>query len=107
MQQPPLAQPQKVTEPLPEAREVTPGIWKITVPIPFPLRTVNVYALVGQDGRATQKTAMGTPDTREPLEKGLNQAGLRIEDLRTIVLSHHHPDHVGLSSDLQERSGAA
>ena len=107
MQQPPLAQPQKVTEPLPEAREVAPGIWKITVPIPFPLRTVNVYALVGKDGWAMVDTSMGTPDTREALEKGLGQAGLRIEDLRTIVLSHHHPDHVGLSAELHERSGAA
>ena len=107
MQQPPLAQPQKVTEPLPEAREVAPGIWKITVPIPFPLRTVNVYALVGKDGWAMVDTSMGTPDTREALEKGLGQAGLRIEDLRTIVLSHHHPDHVGLSAELQEQSGAA
>ena len=107
MQQPPLAQPQKVTEPLPEAREVAPGIWKITVPIPFPLRTVNVYALVGKDGWAMVDTSMGTPDTREALEKGLGQAGLRIEDLCTIVLSHHHPDHVGLSAELHERSGAA
>ena len=107
MQQPPLAQPQKVTEPLPEVREVAPGIWKITVPIPFPLRTVNVYALVGKDGWAMVDTSMGTPDTREALEKGLGQAGLRIEDLRTIVLSHHHPDHVGLSAELHERSGAA
>lgn len=106
MQQPPLAQPQKVIEPLPEAREVAPGIWKITVPIPFPLRTVNVYALVGKDGWAMVDTSMGTPDTREALWKGLDQAGLRIEDLRTIVLSHHHPDHVGLSAELQERSGA-
>lgn len=107
MQQPPLAQPQKVTEPLPEAREVAPGIWKITVPIPFPLRTVNVYALIGKDGWAMVDTSMGTPDTREALWKGLDQVGLRIEDLRTIVLSHHHPDHVGLSAELQEQSGAA
>src|SRR5205085_9359257 len=103
MQQPPLAQPQRAIEPLPEAREVAAGIWKITVPIPFPLRTVNVYALVGQDGWAMLDTSMGTPDTREALWKGLDRAGLRLADLCTIVLSHHHPDHVGLSAELQER----
>jgi len=42
MQQLPLAQPRKPDEPLPEAREVAPSIWKITMPIPFPLRTVNM-----------------------------------------------------------------
>ncbi len=32
MQQLPLAQPRKPDEPLPEAREVAPSIWKITMP---------------------------------------------------------------------------
>lgn len=104
--QPPLAQPRKAQEPLPEAREIVDGIWKITTPIPFPLRTVNIYALVGKDGWAMVDTSMGTPDTREALWKGLERAGLSLDNLRTIVLTHHHPDHVGLSGELQERSGA-
>lgn len=86
--------------------QVARNIFKITVPIPFPLRTVNVYALVGDDGWAMIDTSMGTPDTREALWEGLEQAGLRLEELRTIVLSHHHPDHVGLSGELHERTNA-
>ncbi len=86
--------------------EVVTNIFKITVPIPFPLRTVNVYALVGKDGWTMIDTSMGTPDTREALWEGLKQAGLRLENLRTIVLSHHHPDHVGLSGELYERTNA-
>ena len=86
--------------------EVASNIFKITVPIPFPLRTVNVYALVGEDGWTMIDTSMGTPDTREALWAGLDEAGLRLEELRTIVLSHHHPDHVGLSAELQERTHA-
>src|SRR5690348_5827154 len=104
--QPPLAQPRKAQEPLPEAREIVEGIWKITVPIPFPLRTVNVFALIGTDGWAMVDTSMGTPDTREALWQGLERASLSLDNLRTIVLTHHHPDHVGLSGELQERSGA-
>ena len=101
--QPPVAQPRKVQEPLPEAREVVAGIWKITVPIPFPLRTVNVFALVGKDGWAMVDTSMGTPDTREALWRGLERAGLSMDNLRTIVLTHHHPDHVGLSGTWRTR----
>jgi glyoxylase-like metal-dependent hydrolase (beta-lactamase superfamily II) len=86
--------------------EIVPKIFKITVPIPFPLRTVNVYALAGEDGWAMIDTSMGTPDTREALWEGLKQAGLRLEELRAIVLSHHHPDHVGLSGELYERTHA-
>jgi glyoxylase-like metal-dependent hydrolase (beta-lactamase superfamily II) len=86
--------------------EVTKDIFRICVPIPFPLRTVNVYALVGDDGWTMIDTSMGTPDTREALWAGLDEAGLRLDELRTIVLSHHHPDHVGLSGELQERTNA-
>lgn len=93
-------------EPLPEAREVAANIWKITEPIPFPLRTVNMYALIGQDGWALVDTGMGNPDAREALSAGLRKAGLSIDTLKVIVLSHHHPDHVGLSGELQEQSGA-
>src|SRR5947209_18257865 len=49
---------------------------------------------------------MGTPDTRAAFEAGLQKAGLSIDRLRTIVLSHDHPDHIGLSGELHEQSGA-
>lgn len=92
-------------EPLPEAREVARGIWKITLPIPFPLRTVNVYALVGAEGWVLVDAGMGTPEAREAFAAGLKKAGLDRTNLRAIVLTHHHPDHIGLSGELQEQSG--
>src|SRR5205823_13881479 len=98
MQQPPLAQPQKVTEPLPEAREVAPGVWKITLPIPFPLRTVNVYALIGKDGWALVDAGIGVPEARAAFWEGLQRIGLTVDTIRAIVLSHDHPDHIGLSN---------
>jgi glyoxylase-like metal-dependent hydrolase (beta-lactamase superfamily II) len=93
--------------PLPPAREVAQGIWKFTLPIPFPLKTVNMYALVGEDGWALVDTGMGMPDARVALAAGLQKAGLRIDTLRAIVLSHDHPDHIGLSGELHDQSGAA
>src|SRR6266480_1557104 len=92
--------------PLPEAREVFPGIWKFTLPIPFPLKTVNMYALVGHDGWALVDTGMGMHDARVALAAGLHKVGLSINKLQAIVLSHDHPDHIGLSGVLHEKSGA-
>lgn len=98
---------QRQVEPLPEARLVADGIWKITEPIPFPLRTVNLHALVGENGDwVIVDTGMGTPDARAALDAGLEKAGLSVDRLRAIVLTHHHPDHVGFSGELHERSGA-
>jgi len=106
MQQTSPVQPHRSDEPLPEAREVAPGIWKITLPIPFPLRTVNVYALVGDDGWALVDAGIGMPDSRAAFWAGLKHIGLGLDKLRTMVLTHHHPDHIGLSAELYEQSGA-
>ena len=104
MQESPPAR--RADEPLPEAREVASGVWKITLPIPFPLRTVNVYALVDKDGWVLVDAGMGTPEAREAFAAGLERAGLQVANLKGIVLTHHHPDHIGLSGELQEESGA-
>jgi glyoxylase-like metal-dependent hydrolase (beta-lactamase superfamily II) len=105
MQESPPAR--RADEPLPEAHEVASGIWKITLPIPFPLRTVNVYALVGKDGWVLIDAGMGMPDAREAFAAGLKRADLQVSNLKGIVLTHHHPDHIGLSGELQEQSGAS
>jgi glyoxylase-like metal-dependent hydrolase (beta-lactamase superfamily II) len=90
----------------PVAREVASDIWKVTIPIPFPLRTVNMYILRGKEGWALIDTGMGTPDARAAFEEGMRIAGVSLEGLRAIVLTHHHPDHIGLSGELHEKSGA-
>jgi len=90
----PLSEPEHI------AHEVVPGIWQLTVAIPFPLKTVNMYALVGKTGWVLVDTAIGTPGVREAMKQGLAQAGLAISQLQAIVLTHNHPDHIGLSGML-------
>ncbi|MBV9258123.1 MAG: MBL fold metallo-hydrolase, partial [Ktedonobacteraceae bacterium] len=106
MEQPLPEQPRSNDVTVPVVREVVPNLWKILLPIPFPLRTVNVYALAGRDGWALIDTGMGMPEARVTFEEWQRLSGLRIETLRVIVLTHHHPDHVGLSGELHAQSGA-
>lgn len=96
----PQTSTQSSSEPEQIAREIVPGIWQLTVAIPFPLKTVNMYALVGQRGWVLIDTAIGTPAVHEALRQGLAQAGLELAKLQAIVLTHNHPDHIGLSGTL-------
>jgi glyoxylase-like metal-dependent hydrolase (beta-lactamase superfamily II) len=77
----------------------------IALPTPFGVGTVNVY-LVPTEPLTLVDAGPGTVDALEALEAGLAATGHRIEDLQRIVLTHHHPDHVGLAAYLVRRSGA-
>jgi glyoxylase-like metal-dependent hydrolase (beta-lactamase superfamily II) len=82
-------------------------IWRIPLPLPFALRSVNVY-LIGDDaGHWTLFDAgLGLARDEAALRLGLEQAGVPMEALSAIVLTHAHPDHIGLSGLLREASGA-
>jgi glyoxylase-like metal-dependent hydrolase (beta-lactamase superfamily II) len=92
---------------LPVTREILPDLWKVCVPIPFPLKTVNMHALIGKNGWVLIDTGMGTPDARAAFNDFLHISGLKIGNLQAIILTHHHPDHVGLSGELYAQSGAS
>jgi glyoxylase-like metal-dependent hydrolase (beta-lactamase superfamily II) len=91
---------------LPVTREIVSDLWKICVPIPFPLKTVNMYALIGKNGWVLIDTGMGNPDARAAFEHWQHQSGFQTKTLQAIILTHHHPDHVGLSGELHAQSGA-
>ena len=73
-------------------------------PSRFP--SVNMYALLAEDGWSLIDAGMNTPQAQAAFYAGLHKAGLHIEQLRAIVLSHYHPDHIGLAAELQQQSGA-
>jgi glyoxylase-like metal-dependent hydrolase (beta-lactamase superfamily II) len=69
---------------------------------PFPL---NLTLLVDATSGPTLVDA-GLPGQREAIAGALAEAGLRVEDLRRIVLTHQDVDHVGSLAALVEASGA-
>ncbi|MBP7694260.1 MAG: MBL fold metallo-hydrolase [Anaerolineales bacterium] len=77
----------------------------ITLPTPFPVGPVNVYLAEG-DPLTLIDTGPKWGPARAALEAGLAEAGCRIEDLRRLILTHHHADHVGLAGEIVARSGA-
>lgn len=49
---------------------------------------------------------INTPDAREAMLEGLRREDVAPRDIRRIIVTHHHPDHVGLLRFLADASGA-
>jgi len=78
-------------------KALLPGLYLLPVPIPYPLQTVNLYLLRGEGEVALLDTALGTRTARGTLELYLAELGLCFQDVKTVLLTHHHPDHYGLA----------
>ncbi len=88
------------------AEQVLPDVWRITVPLPFALRWANAYLLQGAGEWCLIDAGLATPDAEKVMLQGLAAAGITPADLTTIVLTHAHPDHIGLAGAFQQAAGA-
>ncbi|MBT1187306.1 MBL fold metallo-hydrolase [Streptomyces sp. CJ_13] len=83
------------------------GVWGIKVPIPDnPLGHTLVHVLDTGRGPVLVDTGWDDPTSWNTLVAGLGALGLAIADVHGVVITHHHPDHHGLSGQVREASGA-
>ena len=75
----------------------------ISLPTPFYIGPVNVY-LIAEDPITIIDTGPKTSEAIAALRTGLKDAGLRVADLRRIVLTHAHEDHCGLARALRDEA---
>lgn len=74
-------------------------IYQITVPTPFPVGDVHMYLLTG-DVLTLIDTGVKTKEAWEALNDQLKSIGYSVHDIEQVVLTHHHPDHIGLIDQL-------
>lgn len=87
-------------------QELIPGVHRIELPLPFELEAINLY-LVRLDGEYLLiDCGMDTPQSFAALEAGIHSAGITWRDIRLIVLTHMHPDHIGLTNRVRALTGA-
>jgi len=67
----------------------------LTIPVPYQMKTVNVYLIEG-DTLTLIDTGTNTAESLEGLKYGLKEIGYEINDVEQVILTHHHPDHSGL-----------
>ena len=88
-----------------EAIEVVPGLCWARLPVPGSLKHINIWALDdGEGGVAIVDTGLDIPECRDEWERLLAGplAGRRVT---RVIVTHFHPDHIGLAGWLCERFG--
>lgn len=101
----------RIRTPFPEAPapgtaiEVADGILWMRVPLPMALDHVNIYALAGDDGWTLIDTGLGTKRGKAEMQSLLD-GPLGGAPVRRVLVTHHHPDHVGLAGWFQTEHGA-
>lgn len=91
----------------PAVEQVFPGIYRMELPLPWELETVNVYLVRLEEGFLLVDSGIGTADCFEAMRSGLDGLGVGFRDVRQIFLTHFHPDHAGLAARIQKLSGAS
>ncbi|MFF8376270.1 MBL fold metallo-hydrolase [Streptomyces sp. NPDC015661] len=83
------------------------GVWSLRVPIPDnPLGHTLVHVLDTDRGPVLVDTGWDDPASWDELVGGLDALGLSVREIHGVVITHHHPDHHGLSGRVREESGA-
>ena len=88
-----------------EPMRVADDLYLLRLPLPFALDHVNVWLLEGDSGWTIIDSGLGTDQCLDIWEKILDGL-LKSKPVEKLILTHYHPDHVGLSGDLVQRTGA-
>jgi glyoxylase-like metal-dependent hydrolase (beta-lactamase superfamily II) len=85
--------------------QILDKIYKIELPIPFPLKTMNVY-FIDDSPRTLVDAGIKTEVSFETLKKGLETIGVGLNSIERILITHGHIDHYGQAKRLSSLSGA-
>ncbi|QFT89613.1 putative metallo-hydrolase YflN [Bacillus sp. THAF10] len=70
-------------------------IKQITIPTPFAVGDVHTYIII-TDKITLVDAGVKTHHAWEVFQQELQKHGLKVLDIDQVVITHHHPDHVGL-----------
>ncbi|HTW11106.1 MAG TPA: MBL fold metallo-hydrolase [Solirubrobacteraceae bacterium] len=92
--------------------KVLPGLWRLRLPLPWPgVPHCNAWAIQSGDGLVLvdcglhQLADAEGPGSLSQLELAMGQVGLRLEQVRRLIITHAHSDHWGDAAIVKQISG--
>lgn len=87
--------------------EFTAGVYQLKVPLPFAMDALNAWLVDSGEGWVLIDCGMHTAAGWAALQREVSATGVSWSDVRTLFITHMHPDHVGLAPQVKQLSGAA
>ena len=103
------AQRQAALARIPQSLEqIRPGIWAFGQPLEPPSGLSTLSYLLADDRGGLHVLDPGMPSEQNwaRLVAAIESAGHRLGDVRSVIATHLHPDHLGLADRLREATGA-
>lgn len=85
-----------------ECHEIAPGVHWLHMPLPYSLDRINLYLLEDGDGWTIVDTGLNLDDSKQIWER-LFSGLLAGRPVKRVIVTHLHPDHVGLAGWLTEK----
>jgi len=87
--------------------EIVTGVHRLRIPFPQGIdRFTNAYVIEGNKGNILVDCGWDTSEAIWAFREELRVERLSFEDIKWIVVTHVHPDHIGLAAKLREVCGA-
>ncbi|MCK0152108.1 MBL fold metallo-hydrolase [Alcanivorax sp. S6407] len=84
---------------------VADGVYWLRFPLPFALDHINLWLLEDNGGWTVVDTGLGVRPSQK-IWKGLLAEQLDGKPLTRVIVTHYHPDHLGLAGWLEQETGA-
>src|ERR1044071_9071318 len=83
---------------VPGPLRVVPGVWAVPVPLHgSPLRSITVFLVETSDGLVLIDAGYEHRSCWDSFTASLAGIGHDLRDVRLVLLTHYHPDHVGFA----------
>jgi glyoxylase-like metal-dependent hydrolase (beta-lactamase superfamily II) len=81
---------------------IADGVWWLRMPLPFALDHINLWLLEDRPGWTIVDAGYALPETRAAWKR-IFAEHLAGRPVTRVIVTHYHPDHIGLAGWLCER----